>query len=198
MSHGHKRKTHLKNAADFLNEKFYELIYIFDIRWVPSSYQAVKKVFNMWRVLVYDFLQISDDMSFKSSARLQADGFKRILTGKHFMILFHFQFDVLYELDFWSLQMQKRSGLLIDFSSFKMRILAAFQLLKSIDGRYLTLFLNDVKCFDSDISAPCGTLEKYYGPHITNGNSASYFMSFEMISNVLELSVQIKSRNQQI
>lgn len=159
---GHKRNTHLKATTESLKETFYELIYIFDIRWIASNYKAMKKMFNMWRPLVIDFDGISkDNKGFRVETRQKAGKFKEALSGKHFLILFHFLFDVVHELEFWSLQLQKRSGLLIGFNSFKQRILGTLHMLKTLSGEYMILFLNSAQCIENDVKTTCSTLERY-------------------------------------
>lgn len=176
----HKRKTHLKTTAERLKVKFIELIYIFDVRWIASNYRAMKKINDMWKALTTDLNEISTstDREFPPATKEKAKKLKDCLIGKNFLPLYHLLFDITYELDFWSIQLQKRSGLLIDFYTFKQRITSTFLLLKNENGRYLTLFLNNAKCSDNgDNLQACKTLEKYYQ------SSTVEYETFKMIDD---------------
>lgn len=62
-------------------------------------------------------------------------------------------------LSFWSLKMQERTAMLVDFSEFNEKILNTFEGLKKTNGRDLTLSLNDAKCDEGD---SCEDLNNYY------------------------------------
>lgn len=158
----HKRKTHLKDTAEKLKVQFIELIYIFDVRWIASNYRAMRKISEMWKVLVTDLSEISQDNHFSQSARKKANELQSSLKGKNFLLLFNLMYDVTNELKFWSLELQRRSGLLIDFFSFKTRIVGTFFQLKNENGRYLTTFLNDAVCvLNINNIQPCNTVQNY-------------------------------------
>lgn len=159
----HKRKTHLKNTADRIykntDKRFYELIYIFQVRWIASNYQAMRKIHNMLEALAIDLQEISTDASFSQPSRDKALGLRTILIGKNFLVLFNFLFDITYEMNYWSLRLQKRSGVLIDFHDFKNKMTGTFHLMKTIDTKNLLQFLGAVKCtINENVQKPCESL----------------------------------------
>lgn len=162
----HKRKTHLKNTADRIYKnrakKFYELVYIFQVRWISTNYRAMSNIHNMLDALAIDLNEISTDTSFSQSTRNKAFELKTALLGKNSLLLFHFFFDISYELSFWSLTLQKRSGILIDFKDFKNKMTATFHLMKNLDPKYLLQFLGGTKCTKNDnIETNCKSLGEY-------------------------------------
>lgn len=144
------------------SQKFYELIYIFQVRWIASNYRAMRKIYIMWKVLATDLAQISIDTSFNIVARQKAGHLKKTLIAKNFLVLYYSLFDITYELNFVSLELQRRSGLLIEFYSFKKRIIEFFELMKTYFSKHLTSFLNSADCEENGVVRTCRTLEKYY------------------------------------
>lgn len=162
----HKRKTHLKSTADRIykntnKKRYYELIYIFQVRWIASNYKAMNIIYNMFEAIVIDLTEISEDRTFPAATREKAATMKKTGIGKNFLILFHFLFDIVHELDFWSLQLQKRSGVLIDFHNFKTQLTGAFHIMETMDSRHLNGFLREVKCVVNGIENRCMTTDKY-------------------------------------
>lgn len=122
----------------------------------------MRKIQRMWRVLATDLAKINRDTSFAIMAREKARQLKNTLIGKRFLVLFQFLFDITHELNFWSLELQRRSGLLIDFSSFKNRLTGSFHLMKTDFSKHLTSFLNSAKCENNGVATVCASLDNYY------------------------------------
>lgn len=123
----------------------------------------MKALNSMWSMIVIDLGEIANDQSFIQKTRDKAISLKSKLLGKHFLFLFHFLFDVVNELSFLSLEMQKRTALIVDFHSFKTKFESIFEKMKKEDARYLNLFLNEARCqteFESDLDR-CKTLATY-------------------------------------
>ncbi len=104
---GHKRKSQL---MEFAAEKFWELSYIFEVRWVSSELSAVRKVIDNYDALVGD-LQAQSAM--RTAAGAQAKGFLRTLKDKDFVEMLHFLADILNHIARYSLEMQRSAGVLI-------------------------------------------------------------------------------------
>lgn len=68
--------------------------------------------------------------------------------------------DVLHHLSFWSLKMQQKTALLIDFAEFNEKVLKTFENLKITNGKDLNLLLNTASC--DEASQPCQNLINYY------------------------------------
>lgn len=162
---GFKRKDHLKNTCEKLNKKFYALSGIIDIRWVASDYKAMKSMHQMWKPLVQDLDEIKNDRTgFELKTIESAKKIRPKLIGKFFLIMFHFIFDILNELSFASLNMQKRESLIINIHSFKSSLDNIFTYLLTQNGKYLELFLSEAKCestFDPEIFESCRTVDNY-------------------------------------
>lgn len=104
---GYKRKSHLKQTCNVNNQKMYSLSKIISIRWIASDYKAMKALNSMWSMIVIDLSEIGSDRTFIQKTRDKAIKLKSKLLGKHFLFLFHFLFDIVNELSFLSLEMQK-------------------------------------------------------------------------------------------
>lgn len=159
---GSKRITHLKQTCDKHMEKFYSLSRIIQIRWIASDYKAMKAVNSMWNMLVEDLNTIGNDNEFDAKTKNKAIQLSTRLTGKYFLILFNFLFDIINELSVLSQDMQKRTSLIIDFHSFKKKFEDIFTHLKNQNGRYLQLFLDEARC-ESDMHEieRCSNLDQY-------------------------------------
>lgn len=107
----------------------------------------------MWHLLVTDLEAISEDTSFDFTTRAKAillsDNFK----GKHFLLIKNFIIDVLEHLEFWSLRMQERTALLIEFTDFTDKMNKTFEDLKTIEGGSTIAFYKNTTCMNpaSDI-----------------------------------------------
>lgn len=161
---GYKRTTHLKETCAINNHKYYSLSKIISIRWIASDYKAMKALNAMWEAIVVDLNEISKDKQFTQVTRDKAADLKPKLIGKHFLLLFHFLFDVVNELSVFSIEMQKRTALIIDIHSFKSRFENMFEYLKKENGRYLKTFLNTARCEtieEEGDSERCNNAETY-------------------------------------
>lgn len=163
----HKRKTHLKNTANRLykdrkGKRYYELIYIFNVRWIASNYKAMTKIKNMLEAIIVDLGEITEDSSFTGATREKARVLRENTIERKFLLFLHFLLDVVYELNRWSLRLQERSGVLIDFLRFKRDITTTFHMMKNDDSRQLNAYLNEVLCKDNNGAIEkCGSVAKY-------------------------------------
>lgn len=144
VSHGHKRLHSLKNTIDELNEDFYNLNYIYKVRWIASELNAIIKIKNMWYALVIDLDSISRSNEFDFSTQQKASEIYKQLTDKNFNIILHFFIDVLEVLNHYSIIFQKSGGILIGKSSTKSKMIEALISLKSKSGKNLKKYLDNV------------------------------------------------------
>lgn len=56
-----------------------------------------------------------------------ADKLSSQFKGWNYLVVLNFLSDVLYHLSFWSLKMQERTAILVDFADFREQILVSFQ-----------------------------------------------------------------------
>lgn len=118
---------------------------------------------SMWEMIVNDLHEISKDKQFTLKSRNKAEKLRPKLIGKHFLLLFHFLFDVVNELSTFSLEMQRRTALVVDFNTFKTNFENMFKQLKVKNGKHLELYLNDARCKieeDEDMDR-CSSVETY-------------------------------------
>lgn len=150
---------HLKETAEKLNITFYELNYIYRVRWISSEFQAISNFNKMWKLVVIDLIQIRDNRrNFDADVRNKASSLLASIKGKHFLVILNFIYDVLEHLSFWSKKMQERAALLADFVEFKDKIIQTFESLKNEHGKGMKLLLEHCTC-DDEI---CETIEQYY------------------------------------
>lgn len=157
--HNSKRKSHLKETAGKMKKKMYALNYIYRTRWISSELQSITNLKKMWNVLVTDLDLLSVDIGFDVKTRDLAKDLFRKIKGKNFVAILNFISDVLHHLSFWSLKMQERTALLVDFANFNENILDTFKGLKNTNGRDLSLLLNDAICGEGE---SCNDLNNYY------------------------------------
>jgi len=157
-----KRKSHLKETALNLNMKIYELNYIYKERWISSELQSIRNLRKMWLLLSKDLQLISTDENFDVKSKAKAHKLQLELTGKNFLAIINFLYDILEHLSFWSLKMQERTALLVDFVDFREKIVSTFEKLKEKNGRELTILLEHATC-DGNI---CESLDTYYSSDI--------------------------------
>ena len=174
--HGHKRKAHLRELAQVLNEQIYEFNYIFEIRWVTSEFTALKKLNSSWNLAVTDLNSISADRSFHENTRAQARGIAERLSDRNFMLIFQFTCDVLQLFSHWSKRVQQRAGILIGAEEYKNQMLQSFEELKTKSGSFMSVFLHEVACSDS-LRKPCSLTAydrsasvRYYGIPLTTSS----------------------------
>lgn len=154
-----KRKSHLKETADKMKLKMYALNYIYHTRWISSELQSITNLKKMWKLIVMDLEIISDSLSFDQNTRDLAHDLSIQIKGKRFLAILHFISDILHHLSFWSLKMQERTALLVDFSDFNEKVISTFEGLKITNGRDLNFFLMSATCDEVD---PCNNLNNYY------------------------------------
>lgn len=159
---GYKRKYHLKETCKQLKEKYRELTYIFNVRWIATDYKATKKILNMWRVLAVDLDKISKSTSFTPEVQIKAKKMHDMLVGKRMLISINFLLDLLHQLSYWSLEMQKRTGLLIGFNKYKEDMITGFEDLKTQSGKYVATLLLDIKCKYANEVTTCKNLDDFY------------------------------------
>lgn len=160
---GYKRVSHLKETYETHKHKFYSLSKIIQIRWIASDYKAMNALSSLWEMIVIDLREISKDKKFALKSRNKAEKLRPKLIGKHFLLLFHFLFDIVNELSTFSLDMQRRTALIVDFNSFKSNFESMLKSLKIKNGKNLELYLNDARCEieeDKDMDR-CKSIETY-------------------------------------
>ena len=110
----HKRIGHLREMAASMDINLREINYIYEARWIASEYKAVKNIKTSWKVIVSDLKSISTDQhDFDAKTRTKASHLLDSLTEVHFIRNLHGMLDILNELNFFSLEFQKRYGLLV-------------------------------------------------------------------------------------
>lgn len=157
----HKRKTHLKQTSDMMKKTFYELKRIIEIRWITSDYNAMKSLYSMWPVIIRDLTLIGEDNDFQISTKDKARQLKKRLIGKHFLLYFNLIYDIVSELSLLSLDMQKRSALLVDANSFIRKFKGVFTNMKTMNAKNLAIFLHEARCEKIDINERCESLQDY-------------------------------------
>lgn len=65
------------------------------------------------------------------------------------------------ELSLLSLEMQKRSALLVDINSFITKFKGIFANMKNVNAKNLAMFLHEARCVITDDNERCETIENY-------------------------------------
>ena len=157
-SHGHKRKAHLVNMED---PSWLELSYIHEVRWIASERSAVHQVITNWKLLVTNLESISedeeDDNGFSEETKNTAIGLLNVLKNRNFVSLLHLMYGILNCIARYSLEMQRRDGLLIDQASNLQTLVDSLTQSKSSNDKLLEELLQQASC---DSNEGC-TLQEY-------------------------------------
>jgi len=73
-----------------LDEKVYSLNYIYAVRWLTSELIAIKKIKEMWFLIVTDLDLISKSQKFDSKAREMESNYRKTFLDKNFIVILHF------------------------------------------------------------------------------------------------------------
>lgn len=80
----YKKKMRFKTAKR-LNTTFYELNYIYRVRWISSEFQAISDFNKMWKLVDVDLSQIRDNRrNFDADVRNEASSHWQALKAKNF------------------------------------------------------------------------------------------------------------------
>lgn len=94
------------------------------IRWIPCDYSAMKSLHSMWDIIIKES---ESDPDFSQPTGTKAAALEKKMTGKCFILLFNIMFDILSELSLLFFDIQRRSAILGNASSF----IAKFELIFS-------------------------------------------------------------------
>lgn len=106
----------LEEAAADLNMQILRIGQIFTIRWVASSFNTIKAVWNNYPALARHFKTASEDASRSDTERKKFLGLHKHLTNSGFLVDLACMKDILRELQGLSLKFQQRDMNLVDAS----------------------------------------------------------------------------------
>ena len=142
-----KCKETLMHTAEIMGEAFYELNYIFTIRWIPSEYQALLRIYTNYKILVSNMEYISQNNDFTKDIKENAIKLKKTLLHPIFFTTLSFALDVLFILKDVSLQLQKESGSVIGLEAIRVKLMTSIGELKIQNKKYLLHILENAKCY---------------------------------------------------
>ena len=174
-SHSHKRLNHLREFAQGV--PLLQLNYIFEVRWITSELSSVRRVIKNYEFLQGDLLQITEGTEFDQKSKRTAQGILRSLQDKNFYEIICFLGDVLTVLSKFSLEMQKRDGILIDQVKNLKKMKDDILNLRHNDGDFITQALSK-KLICGTIR--CKSLKEFEDASVTKyDNSDNPGFSFE-------------------
>ena len=112
--HSHKNKALMREFLDRGDDSTITLNYIFGVRWISSEKSAVTRVINSYCDLVKDLHSKSESDRLDSKTREKAKAMAKKLQNKKFFMVLNFHADLVSILSFYSLEFQKRHGILMD------------------------------------------------------------------------------------
>ena len=140
------RKASLIKTSETLGEQFYELNYIFPIRWVASEFKAVERIYKNYHSIVKNMISISSNSEFSAEIASKAKGFLKTLLNTFFYTNLLFLLDVLKILVATSVVFQTSEETIFNMDSRRIEFIHSLELLKSNNGPHLTLFLEQAEC----------------------------------------------------
>ena len=145
--------------------------YVYESRWIASEHRTVKNVLKSWKALVENLQVVLEDTIFDQSTRQKASALYDEITGVRFLLLLNFFLDVLQDLKFLSLKLQKTDALLVTQSKTLLELQASILLLSDEDGATLKSFKVASTCSieaGGDINVtPCPEEELYRSDTVT-------------------------------
>jgi hAT family C-terminal dimerisation region len=141
-----KRKETLMSTAELLGEAFYSLNYIFTIRWVPSEYQALVRIYNNYKILIVNLEFISDTFDFTKEIRDTAKRMLGTLQHPKFFTTLSFALDVLSILRDISLELQKEASSVIGLEALRVKMVTSIEKLKVENSKHLLHILQNAIC----------------------------------------------------
>ncbi|XP_076829454.1 E3 SUMO-protein ligase KIAA1586-like, partial [Brachyhypopomus gauderio] len=114
----HKTARLLQEAADDLNIQILKIGQVFTVRWVASSFNAVRAVWRSYPALAKHFTTESENKCHSDSVRKKYTGLLKHLTRAGFLSDLACMKDVLRELQSLSLKLQRRDTTLVDSNNF--------------------------------------------------------------------------------
>ena len=194
---GHKRKAYVKAIAE--EYASLNLNYIFETRWIAGEKSAIVAVIKNYESMIRGLGDMSESEEFDSKTISAAKGLKKKLLMKNFFILLHFLGDLLKVLEHYSLQFQKRHGILMDQVENYEGLQKSLRVAAATKGEFLQDLLenslcgND-KCSSIDELKDGNTVVTYKGIQLKNygrGRRASVYpllsqIRFTMVSALLK------------
>lgn len=143
-----KRKTSLRNMAEILGNVFYELTYIFKVRWVASEFLALEHISKNYETLLANlqFIELSPEFKEGDSQQV-AKGLKSTMLNTNFIGVFFFTMDMLDLLRQESQRLQDRQGVIIGMEDFHVELKKSIEKRITEDGTWITKFLNEHDCW---------------------------------------------------
>lgn len=135
-----KNKNELKNICNELDIIFLNIGRVLDVRWVASSWRAVKSVWRTLPALSNHFYVSSLDMNRDTKTRSKYLGLYKKLTSPEFISDLALMSDVLYELSYLSLALQNKSITLIQADSQIKRAIRVIESFKYKNGDHMNKF----------------------------------------------------------
>ena len=154
-----RRIQHLRETTvDMDNSRFFQLVYLYTIRWISSETRAIRNIRNNIDILFTDLSNISLDDSFSDATPSEAREMHWKIRGKNFLVLLHFLLGLLLDFGWWSKRMQARAALLVDFKHFNQELVMSLENLKLADPNTLISFFKETVCGREK----CNNYESYY------------------------------------
>lgn len=125
----------LEEAAADLNMQILRIGQIFNIRWVASSFNTVKAVWNNYPALARHFKIASEDASRNDTERKKFLALYKHLTNSGFLLDLACMKDILRELQGLSLKCQQRDITLVDASCHILQCIDILKAMKASGGK---------------------------------------------------------------
>jgi hypothetical protein len=150
-----KRKESLQKTAEGLGSKFYELHYIYTVRWISSELLALESIYKLYPSLLENMLLISGSPQFLADVKSRAKGYHDILSNSRFFTTFMLTMDILSVLRRYSKTFQLSQGSVIGMEHLRRTLFEEVQKLKVTAGPHVQTLLRDAQCYKAAIWSNC-------------------------------------------
>jgi len=143
----------MADLAKILQDRVYRITIPFTERWSESEFYVLNNLRRSIPIYRLGYENIISSTEFSAEARSKAEGLRKIVTNRKFILLVsHFQ-DIMGELKHYSKMFQYEGGLLIGKEKHRNKLLTVLESRKQGDGRHLKQLLSELKCMKTPLSS---------------------------------------------
>jgi hypothetical protein len=163
-SHNPKNLAHLHNLASVRNFKVTRLTYTFTERWVQSEDLVLKRLRNMYPLLLMDLEAIAADImkEFAADTTAKARALMNVMRERPFVLLVSFISDIMNLLNIFSTHLQKSGAVLVGKETTRANLFASVRKLETENGAQMNDLMGNLECRKDEHSPafrPCRSVQ---------------------------------------
>lgn len=141
------------------------------------DFTVLRLLLENWNSMVKALDRVAKDKSYLPRIQLEAQNLSSLLKTRQFLALIAFMTDVLHILNKLSLSLDQRESVIIDSERIVRELSDAINLAETVNGAYISEFLQKTVCRQSDKTIPCKTFNNFYRSQVVT------YYGYELIDN---------------